>query len=323
MKTLHRIAACALIALLCRGIAFSQPATSTNANGAWTELQQATALPGQQHTDKEVGATALAASEKAKAFYTQFPDSTNALAAKILECRMLQTAYYHGEHVFGQWDGAEANLAPNPGLSASERFDLRLPVIRELIKRFPNKEKPYVLLFDLAAISPDTQARPIANEILTEPVSDSLKDQAKALLRRLDYTGKPIDINFTAMDGRKVDLSQMKGKVVLIDFWSITCVPCVAEIPRLKKLYAQHHSHGFDIIGISSDTDKKAFTRFIQTHDLPWPQYFNSQDRKNKFTTAFVIENLPTLWLVDKKGILRETDANDDLQAKIEKLLAE
>ena len=325
MKTYNLAVVFSIFLLFGERFASAQPTGKPpDANAAWKQLQQAAVLPGLQHNDEQVAAAALAASEKANAFYNQFPDSSNALAAKILECKLLQTAYDHGDkQVFGKWNGAQANLVPNSGLSADERFDLRLPVLRELIKRYPTKEKPYVMLLSLAAMSPDDKARPIANEILADPVSNALKDKAKALLRRLNEVGKPLDVKFMATDGREVDLSQMKGKVVLIDFWATWCVSCVQEIPLIKKDYEKFHSQGFDVVGISFDTDEKTLANFVQKRDLPWPQYIGGHNPQNKFGAEFVIEELPTLWLVDKKGNLRETDANDELPGKIEKLLAE
>jgi thiol-disulfide isomerase/thioredoxin len=324
MKTLNLAAVCFICLLFGEGLASAQPAGKPpDADAAWKALQQAAALPEQKHNDEQVAADALAASKQANAFYTQFPNSSNVLAAKILECKLLQTAYFHGDRVFAKWDNAEANLVPNSGLSAEERYDLRVPVLRELIRRFPGREKPYDMLLSLAAMSPDDKARPIANEILTDPVSDALKDKAKALLRRLNEVGKPLDIRFTAIDGREVALSQMKGKVVLIDFWATWCVSCVEEIPLLKDSYQKFHSRGFEIVGISSDANEKTLDNFVQKRGLPWPEYFEGQNPKNKFGTEFVIEDLPTLWLVDKKGNLRETAARDDLPGEIEKLLAE
>lgn len=328
MKTLNHATVCVILVLFSFRLASAQTAgNSPNADTAWRELQRTNLLSilfVVQHHDGDSAAVAVAASERAKAFYTQFPDSSNALAARIMECKMLQTAYIYGDRqVFAKWMNAQANLVPNSELTADERFDLRLPAVRELMRRFPGKEKPYVMLLSLAAMSPDDKARPIAAEILTGPVSDSLKEKAKALLRRLNKVGGPIDIKFTAMDGREVDLSQMKGKVVLIDFWATSCVPCVQEIPRIKENYEKFHSRGFDIIGISYDTDKKALNDFVQKRDLPWPQYFGSENPTNKFGAEFVIEYFPTLWLIDKKGNLRDTDARDGLQGKIEKLLAE
>ncbi|MGO8763664.1 MAG: TlpA family protein disulfide reductase [Limisphaerales bacterium] len=323
MKTLPLAAAyVGILLLLCR-LASGQPTvTPSDADIAWKQLQQAAILPGQQQTDGQSAAAAFATSEKASAFYTEFPDSSNALAARIMECNMLQTAYNHGDRqVFAKWDSAEATLAPQ--LSADELYSIRLPVLRELIKRHPEREKPYELLLSLATMLPDDKARPIANEILTDPVPDSLKDKAKALLRRFDNVGKPLDMKFTAIDGREVDLSQMKGKVVLIDFWATWCVPCVEKIPLLKGTYEKFHSRGFDVVGVSADTDEKALKKFVQQHELLWPEYFERQGPQNKFEAEFVIDAIPTLWLVDKQGNLREIDASKDLQGKVEKLLAE
>jgi thiol-disulfide isomerase/thioredoxin len=311
-----------ILLFLCR-LASGQPAVPhADADAAWKQLQQA-AVSAPQPTDEQAAAAALAASEKARTFYTQFPRSSNALAARIIECKMLQTAYNHGDRrVFVRWNSAQANLAPK--LSANELYSIRLPVLRELIKRYPQREKPYELLLSLATMLPEDKARPLANEILTDPVSDSLKDKAKALLRRLDCLGKPLDIKFTAMDGREVDISRMKSKVVLIEFWATWCVPCVEEIPLLKDTYEKLHSRGFDIVGISSDKDEKVLKNFVQQHALPWPQYFERQGPENKFHREFVIDAIPMLWLVDKKGNLRETsDAFPDLQNKVEKLLTE
>ena len=315
---------CVGILLLLCGLASGQPAvTSSDTDTAWKQLQQAAVLPGHQQTDEQVVAAALAASETANAFYIQFPGSSNALAARIIECTMLQTAYNHGDQqVFAKWVNVQANLAPK--LSADEIYSIRLPVLRELIKRYPQKEGYYEKLLSLATMVPDDKARPIANEILKDPVSDALMDKAKALLRRLDNMGKPVDMKFVAMDGRPVDLSQMKGKVVLIDFWATYCVPCVEAIPQLKETYEKFHSRGFEIVGISADKDEKALKNFVQQHELPWPEYFERQGSENKFNAEFVIDTIPTLWLVDKKGNLHETSvAFPDLQGKVEKLLTD
>jgi peroxiredoxin len=132
-----------------------------------------------------------------------------------------------------------------------------------------------------------------------------------------------LDIQFTAVDGRSVDLAKLKGKVVLIDFWATWCGPCVGEVPNVKKTYDQFHSKGFEIVGISLDKDKDKLTDFTASHKMEWPQFFDGMFWQNKYARQFAIESIPAMWLIDKKGNLRDMDAREDLNGGVQKLLAE
>lgn len=144
---------------------------------------------------------------------------------------------------------------------------------------------------------------------------------------RLSLPGQPVHLAFTAVDGRTVDISQMHGKVVLVDFWETDCEPCVAELPRIKAALTQYQSRGFAVIGISSDTKKDKLEKFLKTHDISWPQYFEGQVR-NKFTTEYGIDGFPHMFLVDKRGCFRFDDvmaigSKTNFEARIESLLKE
>jgi thiol-disulfide isomerase/thioredoxin len=133
---------------------------------------------------------------------------------------------------------------------------------------------------------------------------------------------EPLEIKFTALDGREVDLAKLRGKVVLIDFWATWCGPCIAELPRVLEAYKKFHEQGFEIIGISFDQDKEALEKMIKDRGMAWPQYFDGKGWKNDFGVKYNIHGIPAMWLVDKQGRLATTNARRDLAGQVKALLS-
>jgi thiol-disulfide isomerase/thioredoxin len=248
-----------------------------------------------------------------------------------------------GQNAFSAWAKAQDAILADSRVTGQLRYALRAQIIQrisidpdmddqsrrtqyeqallKLAKDYPDQLSPYGVLLTLASQSSDGEARSIATRILAQTGQDEIREQAAAILHRLDALGKPLAVQFTAVDGREVDLSKMKGKVVLVDFWATWCMPCVEEMPVIKDAYDKFHTNGFEVVGISLDEDKGALTRFVQAYGIPWPQYFDGQRWQNKFAVEHSIKAVPAMWLVDKNGILQSENPRGDLQGAVEMLL--
>jgi len=133
-----------------------------------------------------------------------------------------------------------------------------------------------------------------------------------------DIKAKPLELKFTAVDGREVDLSKMRGKVVLVDFWATWCGPCMEEVPNVVKAYEKLHDKGFEIVGISFDEDKARVQSVTKEKGMTWPQFFDGKGWQNEFGQKFTITSIPRMWLVNKKGSVVDTDGREDLAGKVE-----
>jgi thiol-disulfide isomerase/thioredoxin len=92
-------------------------------------------------------------------------------------------------------------------------------------------------------------------------------------MKSLDKIGKEFEITGKTLAGKEFDLKNMKGKVVLVDFWGTWCPPCVAEIPNIVSVYEKYHGKGFEVIGVTQpakNQDDAGVSDFLQKQKMPW-----------------------------------------------------
>ena len=159
-------------------------------------------------------------------------------------------------------------------------------------------------------------------DVLAPAAFKKLKD-AGAQALPYPRLGQPYEFEVTTLDGKKVNSKDLRGKVVLLDFWARWCGPCMAKMPKLKETYLKHHARGLEVIGLNHDPTAEAARQVVAEQGLPWPNVLAPADGEQTalWYAATGTRSLPRLLLIDRDGVLRADVTPDQLDAEIEKLV--
>jgi peroxiredoxin len=149
-------------------------------------------------------------------------------------------------------------------------------------------------------------------------------------LRALRYIQEPElararmapQFSLTTTDGQNFSLDDLRGKVVLIDFWATWCTPCREAVPHMREIAKKFQGQPLVILSVSLDTDEQKWEDFIAKNGMTWPQY-----RDGGFTgpiaRLFSVEAIPHTFTIDADGVLQDEHIGDAaIEGKLKKLAA-
>jgi len=117
----------------------------------------------------------------------------------------------------------------------------------------------------------------------------------------LNVGDKP-NLEFNAVDGSKVSMAKLKGRIVVVDFWATWCGPCMAMAGEMVEMNKEFGPHGLQMIGISLDQDKAALAQVVKEKQFNWPQYFDGQGWQNKIWATWGESGIPFTVLISPDG---------------------
>lgn len=129
------------------------------------------------------------------------------------------------------------------------------------------------------------------------------------------------DFTLNDANGKPVRFGSLKGKYVLIDFWASWCGPCREEFKHMRPLYEKYKGTQFEILGISTDENEKAWQTAMTQEKLPWLQIHDVKGDKSVAEKQFAVKVLPTMYLIDPNGKIIAKDLRGEaLEKKLEEL---
>jgi peroxiredoxin len=199
-------------------------------------------------------------------------------------------------------------------------------------KVHPSEEEELLWSFMYGVVESDPKYKPLLLERIQD-IKNRMPERAGRLdrilntLRTMEKSRllKPGDKAplFSAKDvsGKKVNLAAYRGKVVCLEFWSVSCPPCVYGMKKMKEVFDKYKSRGFEIIGIALDTPK-TLLKYFEENPLPWPNVADN-GWEGEIAKKYSVYSMPSIFLIDRKGFIgaKTHPLDSGLEENIERLL--
>lgn len=170
----------------------------------------------------------------------------------------------------------------------------------------PDRERSYAHIF---MVNSNAQRAEAHLKKLLEHKEKPVATMAQEELNIVDARKEPTTLKLKGLDGKEVDLAQLRGKVVGLYFWSSANKGSVDRMEALKQLHSDYRKRGFELVTVSYDKeeDRAKLEKAIKDNRLAWPVHFDGKGAKSDFGTKLNVSGVPRFYLFDQKGILQVT----------------
>jgi pentatricopeptide repeat protein len=323
MKAMKKLTAAAFMSLMVLAVAHGMDSSLTQEQAG---KQQAAVSPDETRIlERAAGLRKDNKTEEALAVLREGMDQFPASARILNEALQIYMAEKRNDEALRLLDDRAKNF---PEIVRKRIRSAKLSVLQSLIERLLEEGKTEKA-FDYLQQMADAGYRgfhQLRHNALYEPLRRhaGFEEIMKRISENTGLDRPPRDFSVTLTSGGAYTLSARKGKVVLVDFWSTSCPPCIEELPNVRAIYQANKEKGFEVVSISLDDNKEKLEAFLADHPMPWNTVFSGKGWNDDTAKIYEISSIPSLWLVDKKGILRYFDVRgEDLKAAVEKLLRE
>jgi hypothetical protein len=191
--------------------------------------------------------------------------------------------------------------------------------------KYPGDRRGPRLLVDAATVCDDVpnQKRDLLEEALRLTDEESLKRRIADDLRRVDLLGRPLELKMSSVSRGEIDLTKLRGNVVILIFWSADSPHSLLWLRDFRSAWETLPKDHLRVVTVSLDEDRGTFEGRFRAFRADWPTHFDGLGWRGPIARSLGINSLPTVWIIDKKGILRSINVRSSYETWISQLLRE
>ncbi|MEZ6098002.1 MAG: thioredoxin-like domain-containing protein [Pirellulaceae bacterium] len=281
----------------------STPADVKRLNDARFDVLQQLATAARSAEERDTWLRQLADSISAAAQSGSYPDGLERL--KKLYGELPKDSPLLGYVKFRYMSAAYALNVQAPDADFAEIQKQWLGELAKFVEEYPDTPDATEARLQLAIAEEFSGNEKAALEwyeqILKSKGDELLIRKAMGAKRRLTSVGQPLAFRGRTVDGKTLDVAQLKGKIVLIHYWATWCDPCKEDLDVLRDLQAKYPRE-FALVGISLDNDPQQLATFLRSARLTWPQLYEQGGLDSPLAVDLGVLTLPTMILLNEKG---------------------